>query len=110
MNISPVPTGIEAIGDEFYVTLTGGCPYPAGSGQLVAIDDSRNQRTVVDNLSMPIDVVMDSQGTIYVLEFALFRSGASCFTGMGYLPETGRLSRLNADGTPRTGFILTRPW
>ncbi|MEZ4560109.1 MAG: ScyD/ScyE family protein, partial [Caldilineaceae bacterium] len=42
--IEAVPTGITRVDDEYWVTLTGGCPYPAGGGQLVAIDEARNQR------------------------------------------------------------------
>lgn len=96
--IDPVPTGIERLGsDEFLVTLTGGCPYPAGGGQLVAVDWERNQRTLVDGLHMPIDIARGPDGTLWLLEFARFTPGASCFTGAGYQPETGRLSRVLAD-------------
>ena len=44
--IEAVPTGIIRVGEEYYVTLFGGCPYPDGSGLLVAVDEQRNQRTV----------------------------------------------------------------
>jgi len=98
--IEAVPTGITRVEDEYYVTLFGGCPYPANSGKLVAIDTERNQHTVVDNLSMPIDVAQSSDGTIWIVEFGTFADDGSCFSGVGYQPETGRLSRLNADGTP----------
>jgi cytochrome c peroxidase len=100
--ISPVPTGIERIGDEYYVTLTGGCPYPPGGGQLVAIDEQRNERVVVKGLNMPIDIAQGPDGTIWVLEFAQFAPDASCFTGTGYRARTGRLSRLLPDGTLQT--------
>ncbi|MCB0183016.1 MAG: VCBS repeat-containing protein, partial [Caldilineaceae bacterium] len=96
--IEAVPTGIERVGDEYYVTLFGGCPYPEKSGQLVAIDEERNQRTLLDGLNLPIDVARGADGTIWVLEFAHFTPGASCFDGSGYQPRTGRLSRLTADG------------
>ncbi len=95
--IDAVPTGIERIGDEYFVTLTGGCPYPAGSGQLVAIDEARNERIVRDGLHMPIDVAQSPDGTIWVLEFAQFSDDASCFSGEGYRPNTGRLSKLIGD-------------
>jgi hypothetical protein len=98
MKIDPVPTGIERVGDEYYVTLTGGCPYPDGAGLLVAIKDDRSQRTVVDGLFMPIDVALGPDGSIWVLEFADFEDDASCFTGQGYERGTGRLSRLTSDG------------
>ncbi len=99
LTIDPVPTGIERVGDEYYVTLFGGCPYPLDSGALVAIDMDRNQRTVSDGLNMPIDIAQGPDGTLWVLEFARFAQDASCFSGSGYQPNTGRLSRLNPDGS-----------
>jgi len=99
VTIEAVPTGITRVGNEYYVTLTGGCPFPEEGGQLVAIDEQRNQRTIVDNLNMPIDVAQGPDGVIWVLEFARFTPGASCFTGEGYQPNTGRLSQLRSDGT-----------
>ncbi|MDJ0757141.1 MAG: ScyD/ScyE family protein [Ardenticatenaceae bacterium] len=96
--IEAVPTGLTQVGAEFFVTLTSGCPYPAGGGQLVAIDRSRNQRTILDGLNMPIDVVQSSDDTIWVLEFARFDPDGSCFSGGGYLPHTGRLGRIGRDG------------
>ena len=116
LRIDAVPTGIAAVGDEYYVTLTGGCPYPESSGRLVAIDGQRNERIVVDGLDMPIDVAVDDAGTVWVLEFARFEEGASCFTGEGYLPGTGRLSRLVGDrletvvdGLDYPGAVLPLP-
>ena len=100
--IEAVPTGIEHVGAEYYVTLTGGCPFPDGGGELVAIDESRNQRTIVDDLNMPIDVALGSDGTLWVLEFATFTPGASCFTGTGYRQNSGKLSRMGEDGTLQT--------
>lgn len=102
LRIDPVPTGIARVGDEYLVTLFGGCPYPDGGGELVIIDMERNQRTVVDDLNMPIDVAVGADGTVWVLEFATFTPNASCFSGMGYRPRTGRLSRLLSDGTLET--------
>ena len=98
-SIDPVPTGITRVDGEYYITLTGGCPYPAESGQLVAIDAQRNQRTLREELNMPIDVAQGPDGTIWLLEFARFTSGASCFDGSGYQPNSGRLSRLQPNGT-----------
>lgn len=99
--IDPVPTGITRVGEEYYVTLFGGCPFPEQGGELVAIDGNGNQRTVLDNLNLPIDVALADDGTIWLLEFAVFtpEGYAACFTGAGYRPNTGRLSRINPDGT-----------
>ncbi len=98
LKIDAVPTGIERVGAEYYVTLTGGCPYPTGAGRLVAITAEREQRPVIVGLNMPIDVALGPDGTVWVVEFAEFEEGASCFTGEGYLPGTGRLSRI-VDGS-----------
>jgi len=95
LTIDPVPTGIDRIGDEYYVTLTGGCPYPPGGGELVAIDENRNQRTVVDDLNMPIDVAQGPDGRIWLLEFARFAPDGSCFSGSGYLADTPGIRSLN---------------
>lgn len=99
--IDPVPTGITRVGEEYYVTLFGGCPFPEHGGELVAIDGKGNQRTVQDNLNMPIDVAAANDGSLWLLEFAKFSSDgyAACFTGKGYLPNTGRLSHIYPDGT-----------
>lgn len=98
LQIDPVPTGISRLGDEYLVTLTGGCPYPRNSGRLVAIGEARAERIVVDGLNMPIDVEVGPDGTVWLLEFATFDPEASCFTGSGYEPATGRLSRVLPDG------------
>jgi hypothetical protein len=99
VKIDPVPTGITRLEDEFLVTLTGGCPYPRGAGIVVAVGAERSQRLIATDLAMPIDVEVGPSGTIWLLEFAEFDSDASCFTGAGYRPGTGRLSRLFEDGS-----------
>ena len=97
LRIDAVPTGIARVGDEFYVTLTGGCPYPEGAGRLVAVDEQRGERTVVAGLNMPIDVARADDGTIWVLEFARFDPDESCFSAEGYQAGTGRLSKVVDD-------------
>lgn len=99
LKIDPVPTGITTVGDEFYVTLTGGCPYPAGAGIVAALGEDRRQRLIATGLNMPIDVERGPDGTIWLLEFATFEEGASCFTGQGYQTGTGRLSTIDEDGS-----------
>jgi hypothetical protein len=96
--IDAVPTGIARLGDEYLVTLTGGCPFPAGGGQLVAIGQTQRARQVLTGLNMPIDVSVAEDGRIWVLEFAQFREGSDCFAGGDYVAGSGRLSRLGDDG------------
>jgi sugar lactone lactonase YvrE len=99
LRVDPVPTGITRVDDEYYVTLFSGCPYPAGSGKVVAVGPERSERTVVDGLSLPIDVALAQDGTIWILEFARFLPDAYCFDAQGYEPDSGTLSRLRPDGT-----------
>lgn len=98
VTIEPLPTGITRVGTEYYVTLLGGCPSSPGSGLLVGIDESRQQRTVLEGLDMPIDVARGQDGTLWVLEFATSTEDASCLSETVYQRNTGRLSRITEDG------------
>ena len=102
LKIDAVPTGVTRVNDEYYVTLTGGCPYPAGAGVVVAAGLDRAERVVATGLNMPIDVELGPSETVWLLEFAEFDPEASCFSGSGYRPGTGRLSRLEPDGSTTT--------
>ncbi|NND03375.1 MAG: ScyD/ScyE family protein, partial [Acidimicrobiia bacterium] len=102
LKIDAVPTGVTRVEDEYYVTLTGGCPYPTGAGVVVAAGPDRAEREVASGLNMPIDVELGQSGSIWLLEFAEFDPDASCFSGSGYRPGTGRLSRLEPDGSTTT--------
>jgi len=104
VKIDAVPTGLARLDDKLLVTLTGGCPFPLGSGKVVSIDEDRNEEVVVDGLDMPIDVAVSDDGTVWVLEFAKFAPGSSCFTGEGYTESTGKLSRL--DGNDDLDVVL----
>lgn len=89
---NPVPTGILPQDAEYLVTLFGGCPFPDRGGRLIAAGTDRSQRTVVDELNLPIDVTRDRDGSLLILSFA--RSDqSSCFTGEQYLPQTGAILR-----------------
>lgn len=105
LKVDAVPTGITRVDDEYYVTLFSGCPYPEGSGKVVAVGENRTERTILDGLSLPIDVAIGPDDTIWILEFARFLPDASCFSAEGYEPGSGTLSRLRPDGT--TEQVLT---
>ena len=100
--LEAVPRGLTRVGDEFYVTLFAGCPHPPNSGELVAIDPAGNQRTIVNHLNMPIDVEIDAEGNVWLLEFAVTSSENACFSADDLEARSGRLSRLNRDGTLET--------
>ena len=91
-------TGISWVDSQIYLTLLGDCTAETGGGRLVAIDGSGKQRLLADKLHMPIDIVTDDDGTVWLLEFAAYAPSTDCFQGIGFQQETGRLSRLNSDG------------
>lgn len=111
----PVPTGILRQGEEYLVTLFGGCPYPDRGGRLIAAGTDRSQRTVVDGLDLPIDLARDRDGSLLIATFA--RSDqSSCFTGEEYLPETGAILRWHdgvlttvVDGLSHVGGLAVAP-
>ena len=100
--LEAVPRGIARLGDEYCVALFTGCPHPPNSGELVAIDQEGNQRTLVDNLNMPIDVAIDAEGNVWLLEFAAARGEEACFSAGDLEARSGRLSRLKRDGAMET--------
>lgn len=95
--LEAVPRGIARLGDEICVALFTGCPHPPNSGELVAIDRDGVQRTLVDNLNMPIDVAVDGEGNVWLLEFAAAKGDDACFSADDLEARSGRLSRLNRD-------------
>lgn len=100
--LEALPTGLARHDGEFYVTLLGGCPHARYSGELVAWADDGSQRTIVDGLTMPIDVAADAQGNLWLLEFASLPPGSNCFYELDQYDASGKLSRISADGRLET--------
>ena len=96
--LEAVPRGLTRLGDDYYVALFGGCPHAVNSGELVALNADRKQRTVVDSLNLPIDVAVDAAGNIWILEFATVVPNAPCFSYSSFQGHSGRLSRIRTDG------------
>lgn len=73
---SPVPghevlTGVTWGPDgDLYVGSFGQLPHPPGSGEVVAVDMEGQHRTVVDGLTMPIDLGFDNRGGLLILEYS----------------------------------------
>lgn len=53
-----------------YVASFGQLPHPDGSGAVVAVDGDGDSSTVIDGLTMVIDVGFDDDGAMYILEYA----------------------------------------
>jgi len=100
--LEALPTGLARQGASLYVTLLGGCPHVANSGELVDVSDDGRQRTIVDGLNMPIDVAVDAAGVVWILEFATLTPRTRCFSDLHKLEASGRLSRINERGRLET--------
>lgn len=100
--LEPLPTGLARRGASMVVTLFGGCPHVANSGELVEASPDGRQRTLVDGLNMPIDVAVDAAGDVWILEFATLTPRTDCFSGLHKQEASGRLSRINAQGRLET--------
>ena len=100
--LEPLPTGLARYDRGFYVTLFSGCPHVPNSGELVAVADDGSQSTIVDGLTMPIDVAAGTQGELWLLEFASLSPRSDCFVELDQYEASGRLSRINADGLLET--------
>lgn len=75
---------------ELYVASFGQLPHPPGSGAVVAIGTDGVHRTVVDGLTMPIDVGFDGDGGMFVLEYATPQDEPTD-PGDAYRDASGRL-------------------
>lgn len=100
--LDALPTGLARKGDSFIVTLFGGCPHVANSGQLVEVRRDGRQTTLASGLNMPIDVAVDAAGTVWILEFAALAPRLDCFSALFEGEASGRLSRINGAGVLET--------
>ncbi len=96
--LEALPTGLARFDDSYYVTLFSGCPHVANGGELVAVGDSGQQRTIADGLNMPIDVAVGVNGELWLLEHGALASRGDCFNELDEEEANGRLSRINERG------------
>ncbi len=100
--LEALPTGLARTDDATYVTLLGGCPHVANGGELAAVTDDGEQRTIVDGLNMPIDVALDAAGDVWILEHGQVSPSRECFDELREEAASGRLSRINQRGILET--------
>ena len=100
--LEALPTGLARHEDAFYAALLGGCPHVENGGELVAIGDHGQRRTIVDGLNMPIDVALDGDGSLWILEHGVVPAGVECFYELADEAATGRLSRIDPAGRLET--------
>jgi len=107
--VQSVPTSV-ALGPDgwFYVGELTGFPFPAGAARVWRVPpDGGTPEVCATGFTAIVDVTFDPWGNLYVLEFA---------SGLGFPPNTGRLSRLDSDDVcrartdaDRIDVVLSRP-
>ena len=88
----PGPEGAPAL----YVAQFGPAPYLPGTGRIDRVTtDGEVTEGVAADLTTPIDVAFDPDGTMYVLQYAAEFSAEE----LRYIPFGGEVQRVNDDGT-----------
>lgn len=105
-SVTTLVTGLDHGADRTFVTLAAGCPFPRGSGQLMALNPGGELELQVGGLDTPVDVAVGPDGTVWILEFGTFLPGGSCTDPDRYVPGSGRLRRLAPDGS--APMVLTQ--
>lgn len=107
--VQSVPTSV-ALGPDgwLYVGELTGFPFPSGAARVWRVPaDGGTPEVCATGFTAIVDVTFDPWGNLYVLEFA---------SGLGFPPNTGRLSRLGSDDicrarqdSDRVNVVLSRP-
>ncbi|MET3596328.1 sugar lactone lactonase YvrE [Mesorhizobium shonense] len=103
-----VPTGLAVHGGRLYVSLFGGFPFVAGSGQIISLPQAGQTsvaRIDAVSLNAPVDVVFEKTGEMLILEHGTFDQSR------GWASESGRLLSVNLASGKRQVLLdgLTRP-
>jgi hypothetical protein len=94
-----VPTGLAATADRVYVAELGPVPHVPETGRIVSLDPlaPATERVVAAGVSMIVDVEFGQRGALYALSQGDAPPGIA--PGDPAMPNTGRLLRVNGDGT-----------
>lgn len=90
----PVPTAV-AIGSDgsMYVSLLPGAPFLPGSSKVVKVSPDGSISDYATGLTMTTDLRSGPDGNLYVVQFGQF-------TQTGPVPNSGKIIRIKAGGTP----------
>jgi hypothetical protein len=92
-----VPTGLEVHGNTVYLAQAGAIPHePADGSRIVSFGPKLNLREVGSGAPLLVDVEFGRGRSLFALAQGTFGGGDP---GAPALPNTGSLSRVNADGS-----------
>jgi hypothetical protein len=87
--IHSVPTGIAFDGQRFFVSTLTGFPFPAGKARIYQVNLSGDVSVYKEGFTTLTDITLDAKHQPVVLQFAEFGP-------QGFMPNTGRLTRVTA--------------
>jgi sugar lactone lactonase YvrE len=104
-NAQAVPTSV-AIGADgsIYVGFLSGFPFAAGSARIEQYSADGELLQTFEGLTLVTDVLVSDMGDLYAVEMA------SGFGDTGYIPESGRIIRVTADGVEAVAEGLNFPY
>jgi outer membrane protein assembly factor BamB len=104
-NAQAVPTSV-AIGADgsIYVGFLSGFPFAAGSARIEQYSADGELLQTFEGLTLVTDVLVSDMGDLYAVEMA------SGFGDTGYIPESGRIIKVTADGAEAVAEGLNFPY
>jgi hypothetical protein len=91
--LSAVPTAVAVGPDgDIYVGFLSGFPYPPGAARVERYSVDGELKETYEGLTLVTDVLVAEDGTVYALEMA------SGFGDTGFIPNSGRIVTVSADG------------
>ena len=94
---NPVPTGVAiAPNGDIYVSFLSGFPFDVGSSRIEQYSAAGELLNSFPGLTLLTDVMVAADGTIYAVELA------AGFGDAGFIPDSGRVVTVAADGTIET--------
>ena len=90
---NPVPTGVSVGPDgSVYVSFLSGFPFEAESTRIEQYSADGELLQTYEGLTLATDVLVTEDGTIYAVEMA------AGFADSGFIPDSGRVVTVSADG------------
>lgn len=100
--VDPVPTGIVAAGDKFYVGLFLGFPFLPDSSRIMEVELGGRITTLKNGLTSVVDLAIDpSDGNLVFLQYARWE--------FPFVPNTGGVFKLKAGKVDTIAYGLNFP-
>jgi hypothetical protein len=100
-----VPTSVDVGPDgDVYIGFLSGFPFPPGGARIERYNADGTLEETYEGLTLVTDVLVTADGTLYAVEMA------SGFGDTGYIPNSGRVITVSADGIEAVAEGLNIPY